>query len=128
MLIADMIWKQLSHTNSLIMITRWLYLWILKSINLFKQSQVFRHSVHPPLFCWGRGWTSYQLFKKGGLDRTSVFRGGWHFSGGCNFSTKNKLKSEILMTKKLTNKNSLLCGNLELNWEILTKNLVTFKR
>ena len=32
------------------------------------------------------------------------------------------------MTKKLTNKNSLLCGNLELNWEILTKNLVTFKR
>ena len=29
MLITNMIWKELSHTNSLIMITRWSYLWVL---------------------------------------------------------------------------------------------------
>ena len=45
------------------------------------------YSVHP-LSAGGREWTSYQLFKKGGLDRNSVFRGdcwereGWLFSGG----------------------------------------------
>ena len=28
-------------------------------------------------FCWGgRGWTSYQIFRKGGLDRVSIFRRG----------------------------------------------------
>ena len=35
-----------------------------------------------------------------GLDRTSVFRGGDFFHGGCNFSTKNKLKSGIFNDKK----------------------------
>ena len=29
------------------------------------------YSVHPP-FCWG-GRTSYQIFKKGGLDRILIF-------------------------------------------------------
>ena len=65
------------------------------------------------------GWTSYQIFKKGGggrgLDRISIFRGGllgkrgWTFSGGCSFYIKNKLKSEIykqkyflVITKNLT--------------------------
>ena len=63
----------------------------------------------PPPFCWGKGgWTSNQIFKKGGgLDRTLVFRGellvkrGWLFSGGCNFLTKNKLKSGIFNDKKM---------------------------
>ena len=40
----------------------------------------------------GGGWTSYQIFKKGGFDRTSTLRGGcWKrrgnfFQGGCNFT------------------------------------------
>ena len=55
------------------------------------------------------GWASNQIFKKGGIDRTSTFRGGcwesggWLFSGGkggCNFHTKNKLKSEIFNGKQ----------------------------
>ena len=57
------------------------------------------HSVHPPPFMLrGGGWTSNQIFKKGWLDRTSTFRGGflrereWLFSGGLQFSHKNKLK------------------------------------
>ena len=61
--------------------------------------------VCTPLFCWV-GWASNQIFKKrGGLDRTSTFRGGcWKegvdfFQGGCNFHQK-KLKSEIFKNKK----------------------------
>ena len=77
--------------------------------------------VEPPTNFLKRGDLTEPQFLEGG-DIFQVFR------GGCNFSTKNKLKPEILRTKKLTNKNSLLCGNLELNWEILAKNLVTFKR
>ena len=50
MLITNMIWKQLSHTNSLTIITRLLYLWILykntEYIDLFKQSQVFRYTLY----------------------------------------------------------------------------------
>ena len=84
----------------------------------------------PPLFYWGGGGVEplTNFLKRGDLTETQFLEGGDIFQGGCNFSTKNKLKSEILMTKKLTNKNSLLCDNLELNCKILTKNLVTFKR
>ena len=53
------------------------------------------------------GWTSNQIFKKrGGLDRTSTFkwgcwkRGEWLFSGGLQFTHKNKLKSEIFNDEK----------------------------
>ena len=46
--------------------------------------------------------------KRGGLDRTSVFRGGcwergsdfFQGGGGCNFLTKNKLKSGIFNDNK----------------------------
>ena len=38
--------------------------------------------------------------------------GGDFFHGGCNFSTKNKLKSEMFNDKKkFINKNALLCHN-----------------
>ena len=53
------------------------------------------HSVHPPPpFLQGGDWASNQIFKKGGVDRTSTFRGGllgkrgWLFSGGLQFSHK----------------------------------------
>ena len=64
-----------------------------------------------------------------------VFRGGllvkWGslFSGGCSFYIKNKLKSEIFNNNKSLETKmffSILTKNL--NWEILTKNLVIFKR
>ena len=76
------------------------------------------HSVHPN-----------QIFKKGGLERTSTFRGGDFFhEGGYNFHIKNKLKSEIFNDKKKKKKKiffSVVTKNS--NGEILTKNLVTFK-
>ena len=56
------------------------------------------HSVHPlplhRLSAGGGDWTSYQIFKKGGLGRISIFRGGFAgkegvtFSGGLQFLDK----------------------------------------
>ena len=66
--------------------------------------------MHPlPPFLLGEGGLNLQpnFQKGGGLDRTLVFRGellvkrGWLFSGGCNFLTKNKLKSGIFNDKKM---------------------------
>ena len=55
----------------------------------------------PPVFCSG-SWASDQIFKKGALDKISIFRGRLlekrgvtFFRGGCSFYVKNKLKSEI---------------------------------
>ena len=48
----------------------------------------------------GGGWASNQIFKKGGADKTSTFRRGDFFQGGCNFHIKNKLKSEKFNDKK----------------------------
>ena len=57
----------------------------------------FNGIVCTPL-CWrggGRWVSSDQIFKKGGLDRISIFRGrllgnrwGWLFSGGCSLHKK----------------------------------------
>ena len=51
---------------------------------------------------------------------------GWHFLGGkvVVYYINDKLKSEIFNKKKFINKMLFTV----LNWEILTKNLVTFKR
>ena len=64
-------------------------------------------------------------FLKRKLDRISIFRGGYWERGGnlfFIFYIKNTLKFEIfkksLIKRKFNN----------WNWEILTKNLVTFKR
>ena len=46
MVITDMIWKQLSHGNSHIMITRWLYLWILDKSAEYQLVQVFRCTLY----------------------------------------------------------------------------------
>ena len=75
-------------------------------VQQWTQSSPLIVGTHP--FCRG-GWASNQIFKKrGGVDRTSTFRGGcwerwgWRFSGrgGVQFSHKIKLKSEIFNDKK----------------------------
>ena len=49
--------------------------------------------------------------------------------GGCSIYIKRELKSEIFNDKKFyKQKNVFLCVLNNLNWEILTKNLATFKR
>ena len=50
--------------------------------------------------------------------------------GGCSIYIKRKLKSEIFNDKKVyKQKNVFLCVlTKNLNWQMLTKNLVTFKR
>ena len=77
----------------------------LLGINFVKYSYKFLEHIKKHL----GGWASNQIFKKGGIDRTSTFRGGcwesggWLFSGGkggCNFHIKNKLKSEIFNGKQ----------------------------
>ena len=62
---------------------------------------VYLHSVYPSPFCLGEGWTSYQIFKKGGgLYRTSTFRGGWLFSG-VGFQHLHKRQDKILLKDKM---------------------------
>ena len=71
----------------------------------------------------GGDWRSQLL--EGGFWK----RGGWLFSGACNFHIKNKVKSEIVNDKKsLQSKifSSAIIKNS--NWEILPKNLVAVKR
>ena len=64
----------------------------------------YSHRVHP-LSCsfggWQECWACYQIFKKGGLDRISIFREVTFLGeGGCSFYVKIKLKSEIFNDKK----------------------------
>ena len=65
--------------------------------------------MHPSLFAGG-SWTSYQIFKGGGgLTLPQFLEGaagkGWgdflKGGGGCNFLTKNKLKSGTFNAKKV---------------------------
>ena len=65
----------------------------------------------------------------GRLDEISTFRGGNFFQGGYNFDIKNKLKYEIFNDKKsLQAKIFFSIITKYTYWEILPKNLVTFKR
>ena len=67
--------------------------------------------MHSPLSAGrggGEGLTSFQIFKKGVLGKTLVFRGGLVGKRGVrggregyNFYVKNKLKSEIFNDKKV---------------------------
>ena len=93
------------------------------------------HSQCAPLLSAG-GWAFNTNFKNGGgLTRSQLLegvcweRGGNFFQGGCNFDIKNKLKSEIFNDKKsLQAKIFFSAITKNSNWEILPKNLVTFKR
>ena len=40
------------------------------------------NSVQPPLLSLGGGWAFDQIFKKRGLDKISIFRGGYWERGG----------------------------------------------
>ena len=97
--------------------------------------------MHPPFSVvggggGGGGWTSNQILKKGGLtgpqllERDCWERGGWLFSGGvgCNFHIKNELKSEIFKDKKVYKQKYFPLSTKNSNWDILSKNLVAFKR
>ena len=83
------------------------------------------HSVNlQPYFQKGRGLTGPQL-----LEAVCWEKRGDYFQGGCNFHTKIKLKPEIFNDKEsLKAKIFFSVVTKNSNWEILTKNLVTFKR
>ena len=74
---------------------------------------------NPSLFCWGEGvWTSYQIFKNGSLTRSQFLDGGcWVFY----------IKTKIWNIQWLWTKMFVSTKTMNLNCEILTKNLVTFK-
>ena len=108
------------------------------AIHLQKHSEEAYCAPPPfPLFARGSGWASHQFFKKRGGDLTgSQFlergcweRWKWWFSGGCSFYIKNKLKSQIFNEKKNSSPKMLFSVTTKnLNWKILTKNWITFKR
>ena len=95
---------------------------------LEKLCSVLKTIVCTPPFC--RGVEPPTKFsKREELDRALIFQRGvdekeggdlFERGAGCNFYKKNKQKSEKFNDKKIITKNS--------NREILTKNLVTFKR
>ena len=80
--------------------------WKNEQIQIYRTLLLGWLSVHS-LFCWEGSWTSNQIFKKGGLGKTSTFKGGllgkrgWTFSRGSNFYIKNKLKSKIFNDKNV---------------------------
>ena len=73
-------------------------------------------------------------FSKGGLDRTSAFRRELvkktrvTFFRGVGFYKKDKVNLKYLMTKKVSKQIFFSVLTKNSNWEILTKNLVAFKR
>ena len=85
----------------------------------------------------GGSWALDQFFKKGagGLAGSQFLEGVAgkeerdFFQGGCNIYIKNNLKSQIFNYKKCLSANIFFSVTTKsLNLEILTKNLVTFKR
>ena len=91
----------------------------------------------PPPFCWRGGVEPLTNLSKNWegltgsrfLERDCWERGGWFFSGGCTFYIKNKLKSQIFNDKKSSlAKMFFSVTTKNLNWKILTKNWVTFKK
>ena len=64
--------------------------------------------MHPPLSAGGRrGWTSNQIFKKGGWQDLNFKKGDagkeevtFFREGGLQIPQKNKLKSEVFNDKK----------------------------
>ena len=65
------------------------------------------------------------MFREGSLERGSDVA-GLQFAGGCSFCIKNKLKSEIFNDRKVYKQKCFSVITKNLNWEILTKNLIIF--
>ena len=75
----------------------------------------------PPLLSAERDWAFGQIFRKGGVDRISIFSEGcWEQQGdilqegmgvGCSFYIKNKLNSEIFKNKKSLSTKMFFCHN-----------------
>ena len=78
-----------------------------------------------PIFQKGRGGLTGPQFSEEGCRE----RGGWLFSGGVAIFGQNKLKSGMFNGKKSL-WTRILCSDVtkNSNWEILTMNVVTFKR
>ena len=75
------------------------------------------------------GWSSNQIFKKDYFERILIFRDEWGSDlGACSFYITDKLKPDRINDKKFVIKKIFSAISKNLNWEILTKNLVTFKR
>ena len=61
------------------------------------------------------------------IKKRVVEKEGVTFFRGLKFLNKNKLKSEIFNDKKCINQKCFSVITKNLNWEILTKDLVTLK-
>ena len=82
----------------------------------------------PPLSAGGGGVEHPTKFKKGGLTGPQLLKGMTFFREGLQLS-HNKLKPEIFNDKKsLEAKIFFFVITKNLNWEILPKNFVNFKR
>ena len=79
--------------------------------------------VEPPFKKWGGGGLTGSQEKLLRKKSVTFFRGG-----GAVFPLKNKLWSGICNHKNVSKLKGISVLTKNLNWNILTKNLVTFKR
>ena len=90
------------------------------------------HNVHTAPFC-RQELNLLPNFQKGGaltgpqlLDGVVRKEGATFLRRGCQFYIKNKLKSEIFIDKKIEKQKCFFLSiTKNLNWEILTKNLLS---
>ena len=92
-------------------------------------------SLPPFLWEWGVGVETLTRFsKREGLRGSQFLEGGcWErrsdfFRVGCSFYVKINHNLKCLTTKEVYEQKCFSVTTKNLNWEILTKNLVTFKR
>ena len=118
------IYQSISTNNYLYAFLNWIWKSLyISPVSKSACSNLWGESRFTSLFCYFLG-----------LDRTLICRGGLvrkrrvtFFRRGCNFYLKNELKSETFNNAKSWYRkifSSIITKNS--NWEILTKNLVTF--
>ena len=95
-----------------------------RNIHSVYLSFLLAEGVEPPTeFSQRGGFTGSQFLEKCCWESRSDL-----LQGVVVLTQKNKLKSGTLMTKKFINKNISSVITRNINWQILTKNLITFKR
>ena len=83
------IWPDFNMLKSVLLNFQHIYLEYAKKFTFFLKKTYIFYSVHPPLFAGG--WTSNQIFKKGGLTGPHLLEGGcWERGGGITFFKKKK--------------------------------------